>query len=51
MVYACSGQHPAGFEVDVELRDIWIFQYMREDEILGILERAGAASGGKKGGK
>ena len=24
---------------------------MREDEILGILERAGAASGGKKGGK
>jgi chaperonin GroES len=24
---------------------------MREDEILGILERAGAATGGKKGGK
>src|SRR5437773_1940511 len=24
---------------------------MREDEILGIIERAGAASGGKKGGK
>jgi chaperonin GroES len=24
---------------------------MREDEILGILERAGAASSGKKGGK
>jgi len=24
---------------------------MREDEILGILERAGAASGSKKGGK
>ena len=27
------------------------FLIMREDEILGILERAGAASGGKKGGK
>ena len=25
------------------------FLIMREDEILGILERAGAASGGKKG--
>ena len=24
---------------------------MREDEILGVIERAGAASGGKKGGK
>src|SRR5258707_6957079 len=27
------------------------FIIMREDEILGILERAGAASGSKKGGK
>jgi chaperonin GroES len=27
------------------------FLIMREDEILGILERAGAASGSKKGGK
>ena len=27
------------------------FLIMREDEILGILERAGAASSGKKGGK
>ena len=27
------------------------FLIMREDEILGILERAGAATGGKKGGK
>src|SRR5688500_7558095 len=27
------------------------FLIMREDEILGVLERAGAASGGKKGSK
>ena len=27
------------------------FLIMREDEILGVLERAGAATGGKKGGK
>ena len=27
------------------------FLIMREDEILGVIERAGAASGSKKGGK
>jgi chaperonin GroES len=27
------------------------FLIMREDEILGVIERAGAQAGGKKGGK
>jgi chaperonin GroES len=38
----------SGSEIKIDGDELLI---MREDEILGILERAGAASGGKKGGK
>ena len=38
----------SGSEIKIDGEEYLI---MREDEILGILERAGAASGGKKGGK
>ncbi|HEY7784216.1 MAG TPA: co-chaperone GroES [Pyrinomonadaceae bacterium] len=38
----------SGSEISIEGEELLI---MREDEILGIIERAGAASGGKKGGK
>jgi chaperonin GroES len=38
----------SGSEIKIDGEE---FLIMREDEILGILERAGAASGGKKGGK
>jgi chaperonin GroES len=41
----------SGSEIKIDGEELLI---MREDEILGILERAGAASGGgggKKGGK
>ena len=36
----------SGSEIKIDGEE---FLIMREDEILGILERAGAASGGKKG--
>ncbi len=38
----------SGSEIKIDGEEYLI---MREDEILGILERAGAASGGKKGAK
>ena len=38
----------SGSEIKIDGEEYLI---MREDEILGILERAGAASGGKKGSK
>jgi chaperonin GroES len=38
----------SGSEIKIDGEE---FLIMREDEILGILEKAGAASGGKKGGK
>lgn len=38
----------SGSEISIDGEELLI---MREDEILGIIERAGAASGGKKGGK
>ena len=38
----------SGSEIKLDGEELLI---MREDEILGIIERAGAASGGKKGGK
>ena len=38
----------SGSEIKIDGEE---FLIMREDEILGILERAGAASGGKKGCK
>jgi chaperonin GroES len=38
----------SGSEIKIDGEEYLI---MREDEILGIIERAGAASGGKKGGK
>ncbi len=39
----------SGSEIKIDGEELMI---MREDEILGIIERAGAASGtGKKGGK
>ena len=38
----------SGSEIKIDGEELLI---MREDEILGIIERAGAASGGKKGGK
>jgi len=38
----------SGTEIKIDGEELLI---MREDEILGILERAGAASGSKKGGK
>ena len=38
----------SGSEIKIDGEEYLI---MREDEILGILERAGAATGGKKGGK
>ena len=38
----------SGSEIKIDGEE---FLIMREDEILGILERAGAATGGKKGGK
>src|ERR1044071_4515679 len=38
----------SGSEIKIDGEEYLI---MREDEILGVLERAGAASGGKKGGK
>jgi chaperonin GroES len=38
----------SGSEIKIDGEEYLI---MREDEILGILEKAGAASGGKKGGK
>src|ERR1700752_670144 len=37
----------SGSEINIDGEELLI---MREDEILGIIERAGAASGGKKGG-
>ena len=38
----------SGSEIKIDGEELLI---MREDEILGIIERAGAASGTKKGGK
>ena len=38
----------SGSEIKIDGEELLI---MREDEILGVLERAGAAGGGKKGGK
>src|SRR4026209_2468949 len=38
----------SGSEIKIDGEELLI---MREDEILGILERVGAASSGKKGGK
>ena len=38
----------SGSEIKIDGEEYLI---MREDEILGVIERAGAASGGKKGGK
>ena len=38
----------SGSEIKIDGEE---FLIMREDEILGVIERAGAASGGKKGGK
>ncbi|HEX9424807.1 MAG TPA: co-chaperone GroES [Pyrinomonadaceae bacterium] len=38
----------SGSEIKIDGEELLI---MREDEILGIIERAGAATGGKKGGK
>ena len=38
----------SGSEIKVDGEEYLI---MREDEILGIIERAGTAAGGKKGGK
>ena len=38
----------SGSEIKIDGEELLI---MREDEILGVLERAGAASGGTKGGK
>ena len=38
----------SGSEIKIDGEEYLI---MREDEILGILERAGSAAGGKKGGK
>jgi co-chaperonin GroES (HSP10) len=38
----------SGSEINLDGEEYLI---MREDEILGVIERAGAASGGKKGGK
>src|SRR5678816_1580465 len=38
----------SGSEIKMDGEELLI---MREDEILGIIERAGAATGGKKGGK
>jgi chaperonin GroES len=38
----------SGSEIKIDGEELLI---MREDEILGIIERAGAASGGKKSGK
>ena len=38
----------SGSEIKIDGEELMI---MREDEILGIIERAGAASGSKKGGK
>jgi chaperonin GroES len=38
----------SGSEIKIDGEELLI---MREDEILGVLERAGAATGGKKGGK
>jgi chaperonin GroES len=38
----------SGSEIKLDNEELLI---MREDEILGIIERAGAASGSKKGGK
>ena len=38
----------SGSEIKIDGEE---FLIMREDEILGIIERAGAATGGKKGGK
>ena len=38
----------SGSEIKIDGEELLI---MREDEILGVIERAGAASGGKKGGK
>jgi chaperonin GroES len=38
----------SGSEIKIDGEE---FLIMREDEILGVLERAGAASGGKKGAK
>ena len=38
----------SGSEIKIDGEEYLI---MREDEILGVLERAGAATGGKKGGK
>ncbi|HMF55417.1 MAG TPA: co-chaperone GroES [Pyrinomonadaceae bacterium] len=38
----------SGSEIKIDGEELLI---MREDEILGIIERAGAASGSKKGGK
>ena len=38
----------SGSEIKIDGEELLI---MREDEILGIIERAGAATGSKKGGK
>ncbi len=38
----------SGSEIKIDGEELLI---MREDEILGIIERAGAATGGKRGGK
>jgi chaperonin GroES len=38
----------SGSEIKIDNEE---FLIMREDEILGIIERAGAQAGGKKGGK
>ncbi len=38
----------SGSEIKLDGEELLI---MREDEILGIIQRSGAASGGKKGGK
>jgi len=38
----------SGSEIKIDGEELLI---MREDEILGIIQRAGAATGGKKGGK
>ena len=38
----------SGSEIKIDGEELLI---MREDEILGVIERAGAAGGGKKGGK
>src|SRR6266508_6573637 len=38
----------SGSEIKIDGEELLI---MREEEILGIIERAGAATGGKKGGK